>query len=222
MPSKRIVCLANSRKHLPLRCIAGKSVRNGDAGTWIRPVNAPPERGISPADCAYEDGSIPNALDVIRIEILHADQHIFQSENFVIDPTRYWEKVDEIGPSELADMVDDPGSLWELGHPPYNDRVSSLLLTRHRPTLYLIRPENVQFRVEAEGARFNNPRRKVRAFFSYGNVRYGLSVTDTAIEDHFRAQGDGLHSGDFVSYFTVSLAELHTDGYAYKVIAAVF
>lgn len=47
--TKRIVCLANSRK-LNGRCVAGREVLDGDPGPWVRrlprrPRGLPPRRG---------------------------------------------------------------------------------------------------------------------------------------------------------------------------------
>lgn len=62
--TKRIVCLANSRKHSG-RCIAGKEVLAGAYGEWIRPLSARESAEVSEEERRYQNGSSPHVLDVI-------------------------------------------------------------------------------------------------------------------------------------------------------------
>jgi hypothetical protein len=163
-------------------------------------------------------------MDIIQISFHGADNHPYQSENMVINTAYYWIKSGQINLNHLAQMVENPPSLWETGCSSYsgvNDRVAQGLLVGPRQTLYLIHPQDVEFRVKAEGSAFGDPKRKVRAFFNYNGTHYGLAVTDLQVEAHYLALNDGTYSNDEVSYFTVSMTELF-NGYAYKVVAAVF
>lgn len=219
----QIVCLANSRK-LSGRCIAGKVTEGQNIGLWVRPIGTTPSHEITEWDREYQDGSTAQTLDVIDITFTAPQAPNFQSENHVIDGTVYWEKVRAISFADLAGFVDTPNVLWENGYHStsgLNDRVPAAILTVPRQTLYLIRPQNVRMTVDVEGAAFGNPKRSVRASFAYNGVDYAFKVTDPDVEKFYKAKPDGEYRADDVTYFTVSLGEAF-NGYAYKLVAAVF
>lgn len=218
----RIVCLANSRKSSG-RCVAGKVTEGQYAGTWLRPIGTSPSHEITERDREYDDGTTAQKLDVIEITFTNTAPPSFQRENHVIDDNIYWERLGSYTVNELAPLVDSPRSLWENGNHSYsgvNDRVAVALLADSRQTLYLIRPENVRFSVEAEGAAFGNPKRVVRAHFTYNRENYALRVTDPETEQQYKAMRDGEYRAE-VNYFTISLGEPY-NGDAYKLVAAVF
>mgnify|MGYP007100546515 CR=1 FL=1 len=75
-------------------------------------------------------------------------------------------------------------------------------------------------RVFAPGEAFGNNRRRLQARFRYNGTDYAFRITDPVIEQKYLA----LEDGDYVlgeSYLTVSLGEPYTDGYCYKLVAAV-
>lgn len=220
--TKRIVCLANSRKHSG-RCIAGKEVLSATYGAWIRPVSARESAEVSEEERRYENGSSPHVLDVIEIPMISAAPHLYQLENFVIDATRYWTKQGELAWVDLKPLLDKPASLWTNGDSTYrgsNDRVKLEVAAKHNYSLVLIQPETLTIHVVTEGADFSNPRRRVRAGFRYQGVNYGLIVTDPAAERAFLAKNDGAYPLTD-AYLCISLGEVHTDGYCYKLVATV-
>lgn len=221
--AREIVCLANSRKPNG-HCIAGKEKLSDGSWQWLRPVGTTPGREITDYDMKFQDNSLPRTLDVIEIEFSKKDNHPYQAENLVIDPEQYWKKTGKANLIDLDRLADNPATLWNNGYHSTagtNDRVPAELLQTQRQSLYLIRPSKMKITVSAEAARFNDPRRKVRAHFTYKGTAYALKMTDPKVEDYFLAKPDGEHPVAHASYLTVSLAELY-NGYAYKVVAAVF
>lgn len=66
MVIKKIVILANSVKHNPGRCVAGREVLdNGASGRvcgWMRPVSSEGEGELYPQHCTMADGGSLNLL----------------------------------------------------------------------------------------------------------------------------------------------------------------
>jgi type 1 glutamine amidotransferase len=64
-----------------------------------------------------------------------------------------------------------------------------------------------------------NPRRRVRATFTYNETKYKLSVTDPVILTEFLSKSDGdYHYGE--AALCVSLAEVWKE-FSYRVVASV-
>jgi hypothetical protein len=215
----RIVCLANSRK-VSGRCIAGKEI---GTGVWIRPVSARPTSEISEEERRYEDGSSAQVLDIIDIPLARAAAVAYQTENYVIDPHEYWKRLGTMPRESLTPLIDHPETLWKNGDSTLsgqNDRVRIDNSTSFSGSLYLILPDHLTLHVVSETVANITFRRRVRASFSHRSSRYNLSVTDPLVERAFLAKPDGayaLHS----ALLCVSLGEVHTDGYAYKLVAAI-
>ena len=63
--------------------------------------------------------------------------------------------------------------------------------------------------------------KKVRAIFSYNNVKYSLVVTDPIIENKYNKRGIGKYKlTDENIYFCISLGEPY-NGYCYKLVASI-
>jgi hypothetical protein len=219
---KRIVCLANSRKHSG-RCIAGKEVLENRYGTWIRPVSARPSAEVSEEERRYKNGEDPQILDVVDIPMLAPAPLLHQTENHIIDAECYWTKTGELAWTKLEQLVDEPETLWSEGDSTYygrNDRVRLEVAGRTTNSLVLIRPQALSICVQAEGTEFGNPRRRVRADFKYRVMSYFIIVTDPVAERAFLARPDGRYHID-EAFLCVSLGEPHTDNYCYKLVAAV-
>lgn len=219
--SKTIVCLANSRKHSG-RCIAGKELLPTGYGQWIRPVSIRPTGEISEEDRRYKDGGTPKILDIISIRMIAATPLLYQSENYTIDAAFYWEKSGSCAWSDVAQMLDQPPSLWTNGDSSYsgiNDRLRVEVAAKLQNSLTIIEPKNLVIRVSAEGAAFGNPKRKVRAYFYNNKVHYALSVTDPVAETAFLAKSDDSYEVSN-TYLSVSLGEVY-EGSCYKLVAAM-
>lgn len=219
---RRIVCLANSRK-VSGRCIAGKEIGAGTSGQWIRPVSARATGEISEEERRYEDGSTAQVLDVIDVPLMGHAAGGHQVENYLIDLHGYWVKVGAMPRSSLGQLTDHPETLWKNGDSTLagqNDRVRIEAGRVPAGSLYLISPERLAVHVLSETAGLIKLRRRVRTSFFYGSTRYNLVVTDPGVEKAFLAKPDGSYSLND-AYLCVSLSEAYSDGYGYKLVAAI-
>lgn len=219
--TKRIVCLANSRK-LNGRCIAGKELTASGAGAWIRPVSARESEEISEEERRYRDGGDPRLLDIIDVPLVAAQPNGCQQENWVIDAQAYWMKVGRASLENLGVFLDQDDVLWPNGYSTnngLNDRIPLDLASSSTDSLRLVHLDNLTLRVFAPGDAFGNPKRRVQASFQLHGVNYTLWVTDPMIERRYLAGPDGeqvLRD----AFLTVSIGEPYQD-YCYKLVAAV-
>ncbi len=101
-----------------------------------------------------------------------------------------------------------------------HDRVHANIVAHITESLKLVWVNDLVVRVLAEQEKFGNNFLKIRGFFTWGGVEYALLITDPIYEAEFHAKGAGSYElGDAV--LCLSLGEIHTDGYAYKLIAGV-
>lgn len=220
--TKRIVCLANSRK-LSGRCIAGKEILdNGQIGGWIRPVSDRAAEEVSEWERQYEDGSDPRVLDVLDVPLLNPKAKDYQRENWLLDPDQYWKKVSNVTPEQLAQFIDQSAPLWINGHSSnlgFNDRIPVSLANSLDNSLRLIRVASVELAVSTPGQAYGNNRRSVQGRFRFDGTHYWLRVTDPIIERQYLQYPEGTYPvGD--CFVTVSIGEPFR-GDSYKLIAAI-
>lgn len=215
--SKRIVCLANSRK-LSGRCIAGREISGNAIGDWVRLVSSRVNEEISLEERRFEDGSEPALLDVLEIPMIEPRPHSCQAENHLIDDKYYWTKVDEFSKSKLRGLTENPPELWSNDHHSYNginDRIPESEADSLSSSLVLIEPEQLVVCVERGLKKL-----QVRAMFRFRGKRYKLTVTDPDIERSFLKQGEGEYEYDLPAVACVSIGEPF-EGYRYKLVASI-
>ncbi len=213
MPTtKRIVCLANSRK-LSGRCIAGRELVNNFPGDWIRPISTHMNPEIPERKCQYEDGSDLRLLDIVDIPLLKHHPRDHQRENWLLDPQDGWIKVDEYSWNDLQQLSETGGTLWRNGYHTYNDRIPLQQIMEETSSLKLIYVDKLSLRVFT----FRNSRHRVRGRFRFGDNYYALRVTDPDIESTYSKNGN-YDLGE--CYLTISLGNPY-ESYCYKLIAAV-
>ncbi len=216
--TKRIICLANSRKHSG-RCIAGKEVNNGE---WIRPVSDREYEEVSELERRYENGSDPTLMDIIDIPLLKHQPIDYQRENWLLDPNSYWLKVCDAEADDLRKLVDIAESLWtneSSSLQGLNDRIAEDDCKDIDDSLRFIYVRNLTLKVFAPGEEFGNYKRRVQGEFQYGDTNYKLMVTDPKIERIYLAKPNGVYEvGE--CFLTVSLGELFNN-FAYKLIVAI-
>ena len=222
--TKKIVCLANSRKPPSGRCVAGRELTPIGFGSWIRPVSARPTREISEEERRYKDGRDPRVLDIIAIEMTRPEPEGHQHENHLIDDEYYWVQQGVVSWQELTRGVEDPaGPLWVNGYSSFhghNDRVPENLLSGLNRSLYLLRPDNLTLIVASEGGDFGPVRRRVRAQFDMCGHSYRIVVTDPWMERKLLSNPVDRETESKNTILCVSLGEVF-HGFAYKLAATV-
>lgn len=222
---KRIVLLANSRKHAG-RCLAGREIDNGMRG-WIRPVSARDGEEISEKEREYEDGSDPKVLDIIDIPLTHPKPHANQVENWLIDDTFYWAKAGSLNWQQASSLAENPATLWVNNDSTYNglnDQIPQHIAANLPSSICLIKVDALAIHVLVPGAAFNNPKKRVQARFRFNNVDYWLWITDPDIERTYLVGPPRIEQlGECL--LTVSLSEPHEKNpgvfYQYKLVASV-
>ena len=138
--SKRIGCLANSRK-LNGRCIAGRELVGGRPAGWIRPVSDREHEEVSEYERQYEDGSDPLVLDIMDVPLREPRAKGYQQESWLLDPNEYWVRAGRFSWASLEELSEKSGTLWLDGHRTYhgqNDQIPLDLAASVESSLKLI------------------------------------------------------------------------------------
>ena len=221
--TKRIVCLANSRKRGG-RCIAGKEIlEDGRPGGWVRPVSDRENEGVKECERQYGDGSEPRVLDVVDVPVLRPMPQDYQHENWQLNPKRRWVKVGCVDRNVLSQCVDTDETLWTNGYSTINglnDQIPLLAAKSLKSSLRLIRVDRMKLSVFQPGKNFGDYRRRVQGRFRYRGTDYWLWVTDSNYEGQYLQRPNGSYpiGGCFL---TVSLGGSHRDNNSYKLVAAI-
>ena len=219
--TKRIVCLANSRK-LQGRCVAGVELAGSPPSAWVRPVSDREHQEVSEYERQYLDGSDPRLLDIIDVPLLKHLPKDYQQENWLLDPNIYWEKAGVFKWDDLAALAEIEAQLWRNGCHTYNgfnDQIPIGQAAEETSSLKLVHVDRLRLRVFAPGEAFGNSKRRVQARSQFAGDRYALWVTDPRIETTYLAKEDGYYQlGE--CYLTISLGEPFNE-HCHKLVAAV-
>ncbi len=223
---KRIICLSKSRKTGGF-CFAGKEISEDNVvGDWVRPVSAKESEEISSSECEYQDGCMPNLLDIIEVPVLKSNPVYHQRENYLINDGYYWSKEGTIHKKSLKQLCDFPESLWKPHDSSYygiNDRVHNASIRKLVNSIYFITPSSLVVVVQTEGKEFGNPKKKIRALFEYNGESYLFPVTDPNIESIYLEKDDGEYvfkQPKNKVFLCVSIG-LPWKGYCYKFVASI-
>lgn len=166
--AKRIICLANSRK-LGGRCVAGREAfAPGSYDGWIRPVSGRQGAAVSLEERRYQDGTDPQVLDVINIQMIGPAPRLHQTENHLLNDQFYWQREGAVTFADLPSLLDSPTALWINGHSSsngVNDYVTSVEAATITNSLFLIQPTQLSIRVQTEGGGLYPTKRCARADF---------------------------------------------------------
>ncbi|HET6401946.1 MAG TPA: hypothetical protein VFH95_11175 [Candidatus Kapabacteria bacterium] len=213
--TKRMVCLANSRK-MGERCVAGIELVDGKPVAWIRPVSKRPHEELAPRERQYANGNEPRLLDIIEVPVQEHRPKQYQSENWLIASNRKWKERGTFSWNELLRLVNHKKPLWINGHHTHNGYNDHVPLAEARTLDHSLRLVHVDrwklhvFKV------YYKP--TVQAEFSFGGTSYRLKVTDPLIEETYIHTDGEYDLGE--SLLTISLGEPFNDC-CYKLVAAV-
>ena len=235
--TKKIVCLANSRKHNGY-CFVGKEVLNnglGDEfGAWVRPISPRDSEEISMEEQTFSNGTRPKLLEVVAVPFIQPKPVLHQQENHLIyakNGNRLWENIGCVAQRELPQLLDNvSGNLWLNGCSSvhgHNDRVSVTEAKDLRNSLLLIQPASLTIHLQKNPYQESNYP-KVRAEFEYNGQNYILMVTDPPTEQKYRNKN--LREKEPLPcyysvvtdnvYLCVSLGK-EFQGYCYKLVASI-
>ena len=191
-----------------------------------RPLDSPRQltgrRGGVGVRAAVRGRGDPQVLDVIDIPVLESQPADYQTENWLLDPERYWERVDRLTPADLPALVDPIAPLWVDGHDTYNgrnDKIPMAVVGSVAGSLRLLNVERLRLMVCTPGEAFGNNKRRVQGRFRHAGQEYALWVTDPGFERAYLAKPNGIYDIN-ECYLTVSLGEPYQDA-CYKLIAAI-
>jgi hypothetical protein len=231
MITKRILVLANSTKHYPKSCVAGRELMDegGEVqwGGWIRPVSNHDEGALDFSERRLAGPNDPKPLDLVRLALSAPEDNALQPENWLIEPGQTWVKESVLVSQKLLNLIEQPDSLW-FDPSQKSDRASASVLQKlpGMQSLYLIRPEGFHFQVRSrvwEGY----AKKQQRGVFNYRGRVYDFALTDPLIgrkyfPDYPRIPDQDIQPADpgrilICVSLTPPFHDLH-----YKVIATVF
>ncbi len=234
MITKRILVLANSTKHYPKSCVAGRELIDEGGktrwGGWIRPISCHDEGALDFVERRLATGTDPKPLDIVQLTLRSPQSDLIQPENWLIEAGQVWTKISSVSVQDLLPLVEEPQDLW-MQPGQRNDRVqNSFLLQGPEPrSLYLIKPEQFCFEVRSK-TWDNTTKKKIRAGFSYKRQYYSLALEDPLIVRKYFPDFSKATDGDVQIrnqvLLCVSLPQEFKDfkepGYHFKVVATVF
>ncbi|MEW6186950.1 MAG: hypothetical protein AB1585_14545 [Thermodesulfobacteriota bacterium] len=219
---KQIVCLANSRKSGGF-CFAGKVLKREKPVKWIRPVSSRENEEVSSKEYQYEDGTVPQLLDIINVPLLEPKPTGCQKENWLFDPDFYWRKIGFVTKPDLNQFVDPVDHLWINGYKTYNgfnDMIPLELVDTLESSLRFIHVDHLNLYVYRPGEDFGDPRKRLQGNFKYNKTTYRLWVTDPLYEKRYLSKPEGEYEiGE--SFLTISVGSFKKRDEFYKLIAAI-
>lgn len=225
MPKKKILCLADSFRPGG-SCVAGIEILDtGEFGSWIRPVSQRPSKAINDLEKTCTDGSRISLLDVVEIDFSHHTPVQHQTENWQINGTVRWEKIEQVEIASLTPAIRSSNRpLWTPARSSYsghNDLIAATDISDFSSSLALIKPARA--RVDVSRNDFNN-KVEVWISFSWANVQHKIKLTDPVQFAKFSPSVDNLQSSYVIDepILAISLAEVfEQNGTASKLVAGM-
>lgn len=86
-----------------------------------------------------------------------------------------------------------------------------------KQSLYLINPDSVKVLVSTN----NENKKRIRLCFVYKKVTYNLATTDPIVWRKFLNKDAGEYQFNEPKFLCISLGEKFSDGFCYKLVAAI-
>jgi len=231
MPVMTVLILANSVRHWPNACVAGREVieQAGQRGfgAWVRPVSAHGEGELSLHERSTSLGREVRVLDIVRMPLREPVPDDLQPENWRHGGAPPWDVIGQGTVEDLKCASETPTSLWdELGDRPdriAEERAKQSPLTQ---SLLLLALEGLAIELSSEHYP-ERTRKQRRALFRYRNRNYSLSITDPTIEARYGLQVPTpsepalTHRIGHQCFVCISLAHQPFHGHHYKLAAAI-
>lgn len=217
LESKKIICLANSVKKHPYRCLAGIDT---ETEQWIRPVSQRDSGELGEQHYETEQGHEPTPLDILRIYLEKPAPKPSQPENWTLGD-QDWQIISQNPRPEHCHILSsalEPGPeiLGNTGR-----AVSSG--TKVDESLTLVRPKNAVILRKPRSNRGDQPRLK----FELRDAEYNLPITDPRMKSEVFDKVDQAGSTpldehiNHVPLITISLGEEFNSKH-WKLVAAIF
>lgn len=206
--------------------MAGREIlESGQLGQWIRPISSRGDESVWPSEQQYYgNAGYPKVLDELKVPLLQAKPDGCQTENWVLDAGKWWQKTGTSTWDVAASYAENSRILFvNAGGSKYgqNNEIPVTISETLPSSLTLIRVDEIEVRKFI-------PYEKVKLIgrFEYNGIEYAFDITDPVIESEYHDKELGYYTID-ESLLCISLSKPNTktngDGldYRYKLIAAV-
>jgi len=231
MPLKTVLILANSVRHAPNACVAGRELTDAGGqrsfGAWVRPVSNHGEGELSLPERWTAQNREVRVLDIVQMSLGDQVADALQPENWRFTSPPAWQVVGTATIEDLERAVESPPSLWDDPKDP-GDRVNEVRIVHAPPaqSLYLVKVESVLIRLSSEHYP-ERTRKQRRVLFRHRGRDYNLSITDPTVEGRYGlrvptpSEATLEHRVPRACYVCISLAHRSFQGHHYKLAAAI-
>ncbi len=231
MPLKTVLILANSVRHAPNACVAGRELTDAGGqrsyGAWVRPVSNRGEGELSLPERWTTHNREVRVLDIVQMSLGDQIGDALQPENWRLAPPPAWQVVGSATIEDLERAAESPPSLWDDPNDP-GDRVSEARIAQAPPaqSLYLVKVDEVLIRLFSEHYP-ERTRKHRRAHFRHRGRDYNLGITDPTIEERYGIRVPTPSEAALerrvahACYVCISLAHGSFHGHHYKLAAAI-
>src|SRR5436305_1056673 len=101
MPTRRLVCLANSKKGRHSYCFAGF---DRETRTWVRPIGSGWQGAVSSSEEQFADGTRPELLDLVDVPLRQRAPEPGQPENWEMRPT-IWTRAGHLSAAQASAVL---------------------------------------------------------------------------------------------------------------------